>query len=101
MPDPRRPPHGGGRGPADHPPRAAPPAPPPRRAPRRGSRPPRPLRWRKPMLSHTHTDDAIRAEDRHGAHNSHPLPVVLASGEGVWVYDVEGRRYFDALSAYS
>jgi ornithine--oxo-acid transaminase len=46
--------------------------------------------------------DALRAlEERHGAHNYHPLPVVLERGEGVWVWDVEGRRYFDALAAYS
>src|SRR3954454_11479591 len=43
----------------------------------------------------------IDVEHRHGAHNYHPLPVVLSRGEGVWVHDVEGRRYFDALSAYS
>ena len=46
--------------------------------------------------------DALRAlEERHGAHNYHPLPVVLERGEGAWVWDVEGRRYFDALAAYS
>ena len=43
----------------------------------------------------------IDAESRYGAHNYHPLPVVLTRGEGVWVEDVEGRRYFDALAAYS
>jgi ornithine--oxo-acid transaminase len=52
-------------------------------------------------ISRTAAHDAIEAEDLHGAHNYHPLPVVLAHGEGVWVHDVEGRRYFDALSAYS
>lgn len=40
-------------------------------------------------------------EDRFGAHNYHPLPVVLDKGEGVFVWDVEGKRYFDFLSAYS
>jgi ornithine--oxo-acid transaminase len=40
-------------------------------------------------------------EDRYGAHNYHPLPVVLAKGEGVYVWDVEGKRYYDFLSAYS
>jgi ornithine--oxo-acid transaminase len=40
-------------------------------------------------------------EDAHGAHNYHPLPVVLDRGEGVHVWDVEGKRYFDFLSAYS
>lgn len=46
-------------------------------------------------------EELIRLEDRYGAHNYHPLPVVLARGEGVFLYDVEGRRYFDFLSAYS
>jgi len=40
-------------------------------------------------------------EDRYGAHNYHPLPVVLARGEGVFVWDVEGKRYYDFLSSYS
>lgn len=40
-------------------------------------------------------------EDKHGAHNYHPLPVVLSRGEGVYVWDVEGKRYYDFLSAYS
>lgn len=40
-------------------------------------------------------------EDKHGAHNYHPLPVVLAKGEGVYLWDVEGKRYYDFLSAYS
>ncbi len=44
---------------------------------------------------------AIDLESRYGAHNYDPLPVVLCEGQGVWVSDVEGRRYFDALSAYS
>jgi len=44
---------------------------------------------------------AIELEDRYGAHNYHPLPVVLSRGEGVFVWDVEGKRYFDFLSAYS
>jgi ornithine--oxo-acid transaminase len=43
----------------------------------------------------------IALEDRYGAHNYHPLPVVLAKGEGVYLWDVEGKRYFDFLSAYS
>ena len=45
--------------------------------------------------------NAIELEDRHGAHNYHPLPVVLAKGDGVFVWDVEGKKYFDFLSAYS
>ena len=44
---------------------------------------------------------AMELEDKYGAHNYHPLPVVLAKGEGALVWDVEGKRYFDFLSAYS
>ena len=47
------------------------------------------------------SQDLIQLEDKHGAHNYHPLPVVLAKGEGVYVWDVEGKKYFDFLSAYS
>lgn len=43
----------------------------------------------------------IEMEDQYGAHNYHPLPVVLDKGRGVYVWDVEGKRYFDFLSAYS
>lgn len=45
--------------------------------------------------------EAIALEDKHGAHNYHPLPVVLNRGEGVFVWDVEGKKYYDFLSAYS
>ncbi|MFZ6001965.1 MAG: ornithine--oxo-acid transaminase [Bacteroidota bacterium] len=45
--------------------------------------------------------DAILLEDKYGAHNYHPLPVVLCKGEGVFLWDLEGKRYFDFLSAYS
>ena len=45
--------------------------------------------------------EAIRLEDEHGAHNHHPLPVVLSKGDGVFVWDVEGNKYYDFLSAYS
>jgi len=45
--------------------------------------------------------DFIELEEKYGAHNYHPLDVVLTRGEGVWVYDVEGVRYLDCLSAYS
>jgi len=47
------------------------------------------------------TQDYIEREDKYGAHNYHPLPVVLARGEGPFVWDVEGKRYYDFLSAYS
>ncbi|MEN9348568.1 MAG: ornithine--oxo-acid aminotransferase [Bacteroidota bacterium] len=45
--------------------------------------------------------EAIQLEDKYGAHNYHPIPVVLERGEGVYVWDLEGKRYFDFLSAYS
>ena len=45
--------------------------------------------------------EAIALEDKYGAHNYHPLPVVLSRGEGVYVWDVEGKEYYDFLSAYS
>lgn len=45
--------------------------------------------------------DYIAKEDKFGAHNYHPLPVVLERGEGIYVWDVEGKKYFDFLSAYS
>jgi len=47
------------------------------------------------------TEDFIRLADNYAAHNYQPLPVVIARGEGVWVEDVEGRRYLDMLSSYS
>lgn len=45
--------------------------------------------------------EAIQLEDKYGAHNYHPLPVVLSKGEGVYVWDCEGKQYYDFLSAYS
>ncbi|MET1260403.1 ornithine--oxo-acid transaminase [Flagellimonas sp. DF-77] len=47
------------------------------------------------------SQEAIALEDQYGAHNYHPLPVVLSRGGGVYVWDVEGKKYFDFLSAYS
>lgn len=47
------------------------------------------------------TQEAIELEEKYGAHNYHPLPVVLSRGEGVLVWDIEGRQYYDFLSAYS
>lgn len=49
----------------------------------------------------TSSQEAILLEDKYGAHNYHPLPVVLSKGEGVFLWDVEGKRYYDFLSAYS
>lgn len=53
------------------------------------------------VLDQTLSQKAIDLENKYGAHNYHPLPVVLNRGEGVYVWDVEGRRYYDFLSAYS
>ena len=47
------------------------------------------------------TEEYIIKEEKYGAHNYHPLPVVLSKGEGVHVWDVDGKHYFDFLSAYS
>ena len=46
-------------------------------------------------------DYYLDLEAKHGAHDYHPLPVVLAKGEGVFLWDVEGKKYYDFLSAYS
>ena len=47
------------------------------------------------------THEFIEIEEKYGAHNYHPLDVVIERGEGVWVYDVDGKKYLDCLSAYS
>ncbi len=47
------------------------------------------------------SNDYMAKEDKFGAHNYHPIPVVLAKGKGIFVWDVEGKKYFDFLSAYS
>ncbi|QMU64950.1 MAG: ornithine--oxo-acid transaminase [Flavobacteriaceae bacterium] len=53
------------------------------------------------VLEHMTSQEAINLENIYGAHNYHPLPVVLSRGEGVYVWDVEGKKYYDFLSAYS
>ena len=53
------------------------------------------------VLETTASKDAMELENKYGAHNYHPLPVVLNKGEGVFVWDVEGKKYYDFLSAYS
>lgn len=53
------------------------------------------------METITSSKQAIELEDKYGAHNYHPLPVVLSRGEGVFLWDVEGKKYYDFLSAYS
>lgn len=53
------------------------------------------------VLEKNNASEAISLEDKFGAHNYHPLPVVLSKGEGVYVWDTEGKRYYDFLSAYS
>ena len=53
------------------------------------------------ILNQITSKEAINLENQYGAHNYHPLPVVLTRGEGVYVWNVEGKRYYDFLSAYS
>ena len=53
------------------------------------------------VLDKLTSQEAIELENKYGAHNYHPLPVVLSKGEGVYVWDAEGKRYYDFLSAYS
>ncbi len=53
------------------------------------------------VLEQTSSQKAIDLENKYGAHNYHPLPVVLSRGEGVYVWDVDGKKYYDFLSAYS
>ena len=53
------------------------------------------------VLDHISSQEAVALENKYGAQNYHPLPVVLNKGEGVFVWDVEGKKYYDFLSAYS
>lgn len=53
------------------------------------------------VLEKINSEELIALEDQYGAHNYHPLPVVLSKGNGVYVWDVEGKKYYDFLSAYS
>ncbi len=53
------------------------------------------------VLDQLTSQDAMDLENKYGAHNYHPLPVVLSKGDGVYVWDVEGKKYYDFLSAYS
>ena len=53
------------------------------------------------VLEQVTSQQAIELENKYGAHNYHPLPVVLSKGEGVYLWDVEGKKYYDFLSAYS
>ena len=55
----------------------------------------------KIMTEKLSSQQLMELEDKYGAHNYHPLPVVLSKGEGVFLWDVEGKRYYDFLSAYS
>ncbi len=54
-----------------------------------------------PVMEHLQTAEFIELENQYGAHNYHPLDVVIQRAEGVWVYDVEGNRYLDCLASYS
>ena len=53
------------------------------------------------MSEKVNSQQAMVLEDKYGAHNYHPLPVVLSKGEGVYLWDPEGNMYYDFLSAYS
>jgi ornithine--oxo-acid transaminase len=53
------------------------------------------------QIAATHSQTFIELEEQYGAHNYHPLDVVIERAEGVWVYDVDGRKYLDCLAAYS
>jgi acetylornithine/succinyldiaminopimelate/putrescine aminotransferase len=53
------------------------------------------------VLPHTLSEQLIEREEKYNAHNYHPLPVMLERGEGIFVWDVEGKKYFDFLSGYS
>lgn len=55
----------------------------------------------EPVAPTAHQAEAIEREEEHAAHNYHPLPVVVAEGDGAWVTDIDGRRYLDCLAAYS
>jgi ornithine--oxo-acid transaminase len=57
--------------------------------------------YRTKKKEYMNSKDYIQLEEKYGAHNYHPLPVVLAKGKGVFLWDVEGKRYYDFLSAYS
>ncbi len=61
------------------------------------------LKKKKPMsvVEISSSEEAIKLEDKYGAHNYHPLPAVLSRGEGVFMWDVEGKKYYDFLAAYS
>ncbi len=54
-----------------------------------------------PVMDASHTQELIELEENYGAHNYHPLDVVIERAEGVWVYDIEGKRYLDCLASYS
>ena len=54
-----------------------------------------------PVMERTRTDEFVEMENQYGAHNYHPLDVVIERAEGCWVYDVEGKKYLDCLAAYS
>lgn len=55
----------------------------------------------QPTMSTQSTQEHLTWADTFGAHNYHPLPIVLERGEGIWVWDVEGKKYMDCLSSYS
>ena len=65
-----------------------------------------PLFKRSPIMTTTQTmqlssKDIFDKESKYGAHNYHPIPVALAKGKGIFVWDVDGKQYYDFLAAYS
>ena len=59
------------------------------------------MRIEKEIIRNLSSSEAMDLENKYGAHNYAPLPVVIERGEGVYVWDTEGKKYFDFLSAYS
>ena len=57
--------------------------------------------WITELTTKTKTAEFISLEDQYGAHNYHPLDVVISKAQGVWVWDVDGNKYLDFLAAYS
>ena len=55
--------------------------------------------YKMPIIEKISSEAIINLENKYGAHNYHPLPVVLNRGEGVYVWDVDGKKYYDFLSA--
>ena len=59
------------------------------------------MKWPPATTVSKKAQEHVTLSETHGAHKYHPLPVVIERGEGIWVWDVDGRKYMDCLSAYS